>query len=71
MNFLQRTRAHFPIERVYASGVNPDEHFAFFYSWTWRIFVPQDFRSAVIVNSDCLHKIASATEPWLAVQQTR
>jgi hypothetical protein len=50
------TGAHFPIERVHASGVNPDEHFAVFYSWPWRIFVPQDFRSAVIVNSNCLHE---------------
>ena len=33
--------------------------------------VPQHLRSAIIVNSYCLHKIVTATEPWLAVQQTR
>ena len=55
-DFFELTGAHFAVERVHASGMNPDEHFAFPYFWTWRIFVLQDFRSAVIVNSDCLHK---------------
>jgi hypothetical protein len=36
--------------------MNPDEHFAVFYSRTWRIFVLQDFRSAVTVHSDCVHR---------------
>ncbi len=53
---IQRTGTHFPIERVHASGMNTDEHFAFPYLWTWRIFVLQDFRSTVTVHSDCVHK---------------
>src|SRR5215472_7836540 len=49
---IQRTGTHLPIERVYASGMNTDEHFAFFHLWAWRILVLQDLWSAVTVNSD-------------------
>src|SRR5215470_3396125 len=56
---IQRTGTYFPIERVDASGMNVDEHFAFLHFWAWRIFVLQDLRSAVTVNSDCVHKFWS------------
>jgi hypothetical protein len=48
--------AHFPIKRVDAGSMDADEHFAIPYLWAWRFFVQQNFRSAVIVNSDCVHK---------------
>src|SRR5215469_3588732 len=56
---IQRTGTYFPIERVDASGMNVDEHFAFLHLWAWRIIVLQDLRSAVTVKSDCVHKFWS------------
>jgi hypothetical protein len=55
-DFFKLTSAHFAIEWVDASGMDADEHFAFFSAWAWRFFVQQNFRPAVIVNSDCVHK---------------
>src|SRR6516165_4372039 len=70
---IQRTGTYFPIERVDASGMNVDEHFAFLHLWAWRIFVLQDLRSAATVNSDCVHKFwspISSRRPALLIALT-
>ena len=46
---------NFPIDRVHSRRVNSDENFARLWLRTRRIFVLQDFRSAVVVNSNCFH----------------
>jgi hypothetical protein len=56
-DFFELTGTHLSIERVHASGMDADQHFAFPYSWAFRFFVPQNFRSAISVHSNCVHKL--------------
>jgi len=44
---------NFPIDRVHSGRVDSDENFPRLWLRTRRIFVLQDFRSAVVVNSNC------------------
>src|SRR5213083_1262806 len=46
---------NFPIDRVHSRCVNADENFTRLWLRTRRVFVLQDFRSAVVVNSNRLH----------------
>src|SRR6266446_5857934 len=46
---------NFPIDRVHSRCVNADENFTRLWLRTRRSFVLEDFRSAVAVNSNCLH----------------
>src|SRR5882757_11365060 len=46
---------NFPIDGVHSRCLNADENFARLWLWTRRVFVLQDFRSAVFVNSNCFH----------------
>jgi hypothetical protein len=46
---------NFPIDRVHSRSVNVDENFARLWLRTRRIFVLEDFRSAIAVNSNCFH----------------
>src|SRR6266542_2662082 len=46
---------NFPIDRVHSGPVDADENFARLWLRTRRIFVAQDFRSAVFVNPSCFH----------------
>src|SRR5437773_4552785 len=46
---------NFPIDRVHSGRVDSDQNFARLWLRTRRIFVVQDFRSAVVVNSNCFH----------------
>src|SRR6266404_1225600 len=46
---------NFPIDRVHSGRVNADEKFARLWLRTRRIFVVQDFRSAIVVNSNRFH----------------
>src|SRR5204863_9308365 len=46
---------NFPIDRVHSRSVNADENFIGLWLRTRRIFVAQDFRSAVVVNSNGFH----------------
>src|SRR5438105_9659386 len=46
---------NFPIDRVHSGRVDSDENFARLWLRTRRVFVLQDFRSAVVVNSNCFH----------------
>src|SRR4029077_16508182 len=42
---------NFPVDRVHSRSVNTNKNFAILWLRTRRIFVVQDFRSAVVVNS--------------------
>src|SRR5438093_8886423 len=46
---------NFPIYRVHSSRVDSDENFARLWLRTRRIFVIEDLRSAVVVNSNRFH----------------
>src|SRR5438552_14288866 len=46
---------NFPIDRVHSRRVNADENFARLRLRTRRVFVVQDFRSAVVVNANRFH----------------
>src|SRR6202011_3935725 len=46
---------NFPIDRVHSRCVNADENFIGLWLRTWRIFVLEDVRSAVIVDSNRFH----------------
>src|SRR5438874_1022879 len=46
---------NFPIDRVHSRCVNADENFTRLWLRTRCIFVVQDFRSAVVVNSNRFH----------------
>src|SRR6266536_3442217 len=46
---------NFPIDRVHSGRVNADENFARLWLRTRRIFVLEDLRSAVVVNSNRFH----------------
>src|SRR6059058_2822096 len=46
---------NFPIDRVHSRRVDSDENFARLWLRTRRFFVLQDFRSAVVVNSNRFH----------------
>src|SRR5258708_8541765 len=46
---------NFPIDRVHSRRVNADENFARLWLRTRRIFILEDLRSAVVVNSNRFH----------------
>src|SRR5438874_5450783 len=46
---------NFPIDRVHSGRVNADENFARLWLGTRRVFVLEDLRSAVVVNSNRFH----------------
>src|SRR4029077_16328355 len=49
------TFTNFPIDRVHSRCVNADENFTRLWLRTRCVFVVQDFRSAVVVNSNRFH----------------
>src|SRR6266536_613894 len=46
---------NFPIDRVHSGPVDADENFARLWLGTRRVFVLEDLRSAVVVNSNRFH----------------
>jgi hypothetical protein len=46
---------NFPIDRVHSGRVDADENFTRLWLRTRSVFVVQDFRSAVVVNSNRFH----------------
>ena len=58
---------NFPIDRVHSRSVNSDQNFIGLWLRTRRVFVLQDFRSAVVVNSNAFMvcDVALADFLWL------
>ena len=46
---------NFPIDRVHSGRVDSDDNFTGLWLRARRVFVTKDFRSAVLVNSNCFH----------------
>src|SRR5439155_2696864 len=49
---------NFPIDLVYSGHVNADENFARLWLRARRVFIVQDFRSAIFVNSNLSHRFS-------------
>src|SRR6266700_6981335 len=58
---------NFPIDRVHSRCVNADENFTRLWLRTRRVFVIEDLRSAVVVNSNRFHFSVNNDPPRTAL----
>src|SRR5437667_5599074 len=59
---------NFPIDRVHSRCVNADENFTRLWLRTRCVFVVQDFRSAVVVNSNRFHCLRAQSGSFVSAQ---